>query len=204
MKSEKIFTVAALVLIFNLILVSGSCSSDEININKASKSELEKIKWIGPSTANETVKSRPFKSLEDLKKVKYLGDKKLKGIKNQSLACVESNNKKQNEENEEKADDEEKLQNESETNEDNNRTKNQNKGLKKRDKETNPKKQSKKHSKEPIKLSAKDIKNQTNTKNSQNEGDYSKYGLIGLTILVILLFLARELKEKTKYKNEFS
>ena len=55
-----------------------------IDINKASLEELIKIPGIGPVTAKRIVeerKKRPFKTLQELKRVKGIGDKKLNIIK---------------------------------------------------------------------------------------------------------------------------
>lgn len=56
-----------------------------VNINLASFDQLEKIPGIGSVIAQRIIAYRDqfglFKSLEDLKKVKGIGDKKLKNIK---------------------------------------------------------------------------------------------------------------------------
>ena len=53
--------------------------SGQININTASQKELEKLKKVGPKTANAIIEYRkahgPFKKAEDIKKVKGIGDK---------------------------------------------------------------------------------------------------------------------------------
>ncbi|HSJ04775.1 MAG TPA: helix-hairpin-helix domain-containing protein [Verrucomicrobium sp.] len=46
-----------------------------ININKATVQQLETLPGIGPETARAIVKSRPYATPEDLKKVKGIGDK---------------------------------------------------------------------------------------------------------------------------------
>lgn len=66
---------------------TGSNSGNKIiNINTASKEELDKINGIGPSTADKIIEYRQkngnFKSIEDLKKVSGIGDKKFEKIKN--------------------------------------------------------------------------------------------------------------------------
>ena len=54
------------------------------NINTASAAELEKLSGIGPKIAEEIVKHRdangPYKTVEDLKNVKGIGDKKFESI----------------------------------------------------------------------------------------------------------------------------
>jgi len=58
----------------------------KININSADVSQLESLPGIGPSTARAIVDQReangPFKSIEALKDVKGIGDKKFDAIKN--------------------------------------------------------------------------------------------------------------------------
>ncbi|MGV8074222.1 MAG: ComEA family DNA-binding protein [Syntrophobacteraceae bacterium] len=57
----------------------------KVNINKAPASELEKLPGIGAKTAEliiaEREKSGGFKSTDDLKNVKGIGDKKFEKIK---------------------------------------------------------------------------------------------------------------------------
>ncbi|MCX7845001.1 MAG: helix-hairpin-helix domain-containing protein [Dictyoglomaceae bacterium] len=60
-------------------------SNNKININFASEKELENLPGIGPSLAKKIVEYReqngPFKSLEDLEKVRGIGKKKIEQIK---------------------------------------------------------------------------------------------------------------------------
>jgi len=64
-----------------------------ININTANLTDLEKIPGIGPAIANRIIEYRKtygnFSSLDDLRKVKGIGDKKLKMMKN----CIVLDNK---------------------------------------------------------------------------------------------------------------
>jgi competence protein ComEA len=59
--------------------------SGKINICTASPAELEKLPGVGVRIAEEIVQYRekngPFKSTEDLKKVKGIGDKKFEAMK---------------------------------------------------------------------------------------------------------------------------
>ncbi len=59
--------------------------STKLNINRASKSDLEKLPGIGPTIAERIVNYREehgaFKSIEDLKNVKGIGDKKFEALK---------------------------------------------------------------------------------------------------------------------------
>jgi competence protein ComEA len=52
----------------------------KININTASVEKLQDLPGIGPARAAEIVKARPFKSLDDLKKINGISDDVYKGI----------------------------------------------------------------------------------------------------------------------------
>ncbi|MGB9856670.1 MAG: helix-hairpin-helix domain-containing protein [Dictyoglomaceae bacterium] len=62
-----------------------SSNSNKVNINYASEKELENLPGIGPSLARRIIEYReqngPFKSLEDLEKVKGIGPRKIEQIK---------------------------------------------------------------------------------------------------------------------------
>jgi DNA uptake protein ComE-like DNA-binding protein len=53
-----------------------------INVNRASRTELEQISGIGPATSQAIVDARPFKKMDDLVKVvaKVLGASKAAGL----------------------------------------------------------------------------------------------------------------------------
>ena len=56
---------------------------EKISLNSASKADLEKLPGIGPAKADAIIKARPFKSVEDITKVK--------GIKNDIYAKIKNN-----------------------------------------------------------------------------------------------------------------
>ncbi|WKA51351.1 MBL fold metallo-hydrolase [Planococcus liqunii] len=59
-----------------------------LDINKASTAELQEIAGIGASLAEAIVKERPFKTIEELDKIKGIGNGKISAIKEQGLACI--------------------------------------------------------------------------------------------------------------------
>ena len=73
-------------IIFTLFVAFGTMFA--ININTASKADFVKIKGIGEKKAERIISYRKdhgkFKSIDDLKKVKGIGDKIITIIKNES------------------------------------------------------------------------------------------------------------------------
>ncbi len=61
----------------------------QININTASRENLEKVTGVGPVTAQKIIEARPFYSLNDLLKVSGIGEKTLQKIIEQGCAYVE-------------------------------------------------------------------------------------------------------------------
>ena len=55
---------------------SPSPSEAKLDVNTASQAELENISGIGPVIAERIIATRPFKSADDLRSVKGIGDKK--------------------------------------------------------------------------------------------------------------------------------
>ncbi|MBI2042512.1 MAG: helix-hairpin-helix domain-containing protein [Candidatus Nealsonbacteria bacterium] len=99
-----IFKVLFLWLLFFAFLGE---ASEKIDINTASPEELQAIKGVGPVIAQKIIDARPFSSIDDLIKIKGIGEKKLADIKNEGLACVCSQKEELKKEftNEELADD---------------------------------------------------------------------------------------------------
>jgi len=207
MEKKLVFLV---ILIFMLVPgILPSCNSDQININTASKSELEEINHVGNATAIEIINSRPFDSLDDLINVKYIGEVTLEKIKNQSV-CVETSEESGDSENEKNT---EKNSSENIENEkidydfnDNDSTKENNKNsLEKEDnKEPEIIKLSSSKTKQDKSKNSSDPKviKKTNSFNFQkNKSKYASYGLGIVTVLVLGLMLIKY--RKNRYKNEF-
>ncbi|MGH8021392.1 MAG: ComEA family DNA-binding protein [Opitutaceae bacterium] len=91
-------TVTRFVLMIGLFAGIGAASSSRIaaettppaeapaeeklvNINAATRSELEKLPGIGRVIAERIIAGRPYQAIEDLKKIEGVGDKKYEAIK---------------------------------------------------------------------------------------------------------------------------
>jgi competence protein ComEC len=61
---------------------------EKININMASLEKLQEIIHIGPVRAQEIIKLRPFKTVDELTKVSGIGPVRLEDIKKQGKACI--------------------------------------------------------------------------------------------------------------------
>ena len=63
-------------------------SAEQIDINAATVSQLDKLIGIGPAYAQRIIDGRPYSSIDDLLRVKGIGPTTLKKIKDQGWACV--------------------------------------------------------------------------------------------------------------------
>ena len=88
--SSKAFSGVIIIFAFFLFLPIIAQGASLIDINTAPSEELEKIIGIGPVLAQRTIEARPFNSLDDLIKVKGIGEITLQKIKDQGLAWVGS------------------------------------------------------------------------------------------------------------------
>ena len=187
---KKIFLIFILVTLISHI--SASCSEGQIDINTATKEELDELYGIGPVKAQNIINSRNFSSVNDLINVNGIGEITLNKIKNQGLACAdnEEDNKESEEiENNEKEETPEIFSEEKETQIESKQNN--------EDKKTEEVKDIKIKA-EVIKLIPKDIKTDENTESS-NKNIYAIYGFVFFCILLAFLFLLR----KKKFKNEF-
>ena len=63
--------------------------AEQININSATLSQLDEIAHVGTKTAQKIIDNRPYSSLQDLSKIKGIGNGKyLQDIINQGFACI--------------------------------------------------------------------------------------------------------------------
>lgn len=177
-----------LVILFILMTqnVYATCSEGQIDINSAPKEELVGIIYIGEVRAEELISLRPFESVEELIRIKGIGEVYLSKIKEQGLACVngieENDEKKEAEEVEEIEKFKEAENNFEEIKEDNTQ---------------------KKLELEIIKLNTQTIKTENNKEGELEESDKSNYAIYSFVFFCVLLgflFIIRKVKFR---KNEF-
>ena len=213
-----------LLLFFVFLMISGvfaQCNSNQIDINIASKTELENLYGIGPVKSEEIIKSRPFDSIEDLIKVKGIGEITLNKIKEQGLACVNSSsqNNQENQESSSSSSQTDQTTTTTQTTQSVQTTQTiemtQNIAENQEELETNKKiydysqsdfvpleEKQKTEVKTPkletivLSPNTQNIKT-SNEKEKQSKGSYAVYGFIAFCILLTVLFI---LKQK-KYKN---
>lgn len=61
--------------------VAGKMPSKAVDINTATEKQLSSLPGIGPQMAKRIIEARPFKSIQELKRVKGIGDKKFERLK---------------------------------------------------------------------------------------------------------------------------
>jgi competence ComEA-like helix-hairpin-helix protein len=75
-------------IIFLLLFPFFALGGEQIDLNKSSAQDLDRLTGIGPAMAQRIIEARPYSALEDLLKVKGIGEKTFAKIKEQGLACV--------------------------------------------------------------------------------------------------------------------
>ncbi len=96
-----------LLLAFITFVISTSIAMATVNLNTATKDDLDKVKGIGPVKAQSIIdyrkKNGPFKSVDELENVKGFGSKSVKkvrpeltvdGLTNVKPAAVKASDKK--------------------------------------------------------------------------------------------------------------
>lgn len=194
MNKLKISLFFLIILLINPI--DSLCQESQININTASLEKLDQLSGIGPVKGQAIIDTRPFNSIEELINVYGIGEVTLENIKTQGLACVNNENKQEDNQNETSEDineDEEAEENKEvniseevrkEVLSDTKENKNENITL------------------NNIELNPKDIKNPDDNKFSINKLINIKFGLISFCILLAVLFIIQILIKKNKTKNE--
>ena len=82
-----------LILILGSFILLGQnalaqCGPGQIDINQASLIELQELTGIGAVYAQRIIEARPFSSIDELTKVKGIGEKTLAKIESQGKACL--------------------------------------------------------------------------------------------------------------------
>ena len=181
---KYVFIFILLIVIFSQG-INDSCSEGQIDINTATKEELDELYGIGPVKAEEIINSRTFDSVDELINVKGIGNITLNKIKEQELACV--NGKKDEVEQEPN---EENLEKEV----------NKNNSFVEEDKPSEPENQIEFP---VINLTPQSIKIEENKENTDK--NYAMFGFIIFYALLVFLFTLRTFSSRdTKIHGIFS
>jgi competence ComEA-like helix-hairpin-helix protein len=84
-----------IIFLFLISFISASCNGGQIDINSASAKELDKIAGVGEAIAERIIGNRTYNSVDDLLRVKGIGEATLEKIKTQGIACVGEENVKE-------------------------------------------------------------------------------------------------------------
>ena len=79
--------LSSVVVLLFLFAWTAAAAADKIDVNTAPLEDLVKIIHIGEVRAKELISLRPFSSLDDLARIKGIGQAKVEDIKNEGLAC---------------------------------------------------------------------------------------------------------------------
>jgi len=178
----KIWAIVLFILFLNF--VSASCSGNQININSASASELDKLIWVGPATAEKIVNARPFEDVDSLIEVSGIGEVKIADIKEQGLACVEDGDTNE----EINLNDVRTIQEVPET---------QQKIIPVNNEPENSKEET---TAPVINLNSQTIKSE-DTEKVLDKSKYPLYGFGGFCILLVVLFIIKARKNKNEFRD---
>ncbi len=86
---KKVLTLFVFVFLFlSFFAFTFAFAAEKVEINTASLEQLDEITGVGPVIAERIIDTRPFSSVDDLIRVKGIGEKTLQKIKEQGLAYV--------------------------------------------------------------------------------------------------------------------
>ena len=85
---KKLIIVLLLLPVFALPAFGGF-AQEKVDLNTATLEQLDTLSGIGPAYAQRIIDNRPFDSVDDLTRVKGIGEKTLEKIKDQGFAYVE-------------------------------------------------------------------------------------------------------------------
>ena len=87
----KSILACSMAVLFALAITVPLLAQAEIDVNTASAMELQRIKGIGPKTAQAIIEFRnengPFRSVQDVTRVKGVGQKTLQKMIESGLVC---------------------------------------------------------------------------------------------------------------------
>jgi competence protein ComEA len=88
MRTKNLLRVSTLAIVVALLVFSGNAllaankpAAGKVDLNSADLKTLEALPGVGAATAKHIIAARPFKSVEDLKHVKGIGDAKFAALK---------------------------------------------------------------------------------------------------------------------------
>ncbi len=198
---KKLILAFAFILLFGF--VSAACNSSQINVNTASKKDLDALYGVGEAKAQAIIDARPYNSVDELVNAKGIGPATLEKIKEQGLACVDTNSKINKTEN---------VTNSSKENSSNFSEINNSSPKESSPPPTNPKSdqivfvptakvvKEKSNLSVPVTLTPKDIKTQNSLQNT-GKTDYSKYAFLLFCVILLGLYGLKFRKRKNEWKK---
>ncbi len=78
--------VAAFAVVALVLLVAQRAASGPLDLNKASVEKLQTLPGVGPETAKAIVKGRPYRTVDELGKVKGIGPATIERLRDKVMA----------------------------------------------------------------------------------------------------------------------